>query len=163
MGFGRRSGVSSDVREELSVVDLVSELLMMRTAFGGVFLLLEGEDDRRVLENFLESNDCLAYACDGKENVITALDQARFAGIVGVVGIVDADFWHFASDRPPDDDLLATDVHDMELLIFKSRAFDRVVREVCSRGKIAAYLKGAEVRSLRRALLRIAAPIGATR
>jgi hypothetical protein len=135
----------------------------MRTVFKGAFLLVEGEDDAKVFAQFVDVRSCEIYSCDGKDAVLEALARSRDANVVGVLCVVDSDYWNIDQARPSDPDLTVTDCHDFELLIVRSNAFLKVARELCSQPKVKGFLAASGFRSIRSGLLSRTGIVGALR
>ncbi|MCP4347367.1 MAG: DUF4435 domain-containing protein [Desulfobacterales bacterium] len=136
---------------------VVNEIEMIRTAFPGGILLLEGENDSRFFQKFIDENHCYIFISHGKENAVEAIDIAHSENIKGVLAIVDADFWRIDGYEPANENLMLSDGHDVECMIFNSTAFERVVKEYCSEAKIAAF------DNLRMYIYERAVPIGVLR
>lgn len=107
---------------------LVTEIKMSRMSHDGAFLLLEGKNDIRFWRSRRHSN-CELVDGEGKPNVVGAIQQIDTARITGALGIVDADCDFPASPRAESDNLLYTDAHDLECLLCRSSALDKVLAE----------------------------------
>ena len=107
---------------------LVAEIKMSRMSHAGAFLLLEGKDDIRFWKSRRHSN-CELVDGEGKPNVVGAIRQIDTARIAGALGIVDADYEFATSPRAESDNLLYTDAHDLECLLCRSSALDKVLAE----------------------------------
>jgi hypothetical protein len=96
----------------------------------GAFLVLEGDTDSRVFEHFIEKNDCMIIPAHNKDNAVNALKFLEKDGFVGILVIVDADFWHIEGVKPDSTNLLPTDTHDLETMILsKSGVLERLLAE----------------------------------
>ncbi|MDM8515037.1 DUF4435 domain-containing protein [Desulfobacterales bacterium HSG16] len=118
---------------------LVAEIDMMRTAFSGAILLLEGESDSKFFQKFIDDNHCNILIAQGKENAVDAIKIANSEGKKGALAIIDADFWRIDEYECPHDNLLMADDHDIESMIFNSEAFDLIKNEYCSKEKIGKF------------------------
>ena len=107
---------------------LVAEITMSRMSHDGAFLLLEGKDDIRFWRSRRHLN-CELVDGEGKPNVVGAIRQIDTARIRGALGIVDADYDFPTSPRAESDNLLYTDAHDLECLLCRSSALDKVLAE----------------------------------
>lgn len=135
---------------------LAAEVKMIRTDYRGAFLVLEGLDDVR----FWSSPDragCEYIDAGGKTNVtgsIRLLDNDRFKG---VLGLVDDDYDSLEGVELESENVIATNVHDLECLLCRSRALDSVLSEFGDRSKIDQFerVEGIDVRTgiLRRSLI----------
>ena len=107
---------------------LVAEIKMLRSSHDGAFLIVEGKDDLRFWRPRRHSG-CDLIDGEGKPNVVGAvgrLDAARFGGALGVV---DSDFELLTGGRSESSNLLYTDAHDLECLLCRSSALDKVLTE----------------------------------
>ncbi len=72
---------------------IVNEIDMIRTAFSGGILLLEGENDSKFFQKFVDENQCYIIISHGKENAVEAIDITHSENKKGILAMVDADFW----------------------------------------------------------------------
>jgi len=129
-----------------------------RQEHAGCFLVVEGRDDRLLFEQFVDRQDCWVIVERGKQNVVDVVSILEDDGFPGVVGVVDADFDHFEGISQAGDNIIVLEAVDLEALLIRSTALDRVLVELGSVNKIAKF--GASVRE---ALLAAALPIGCLR
>ena len=134
---------------------LVAEIQMFRASRDGAFLIVEGKDDVRFWQSRCHAN-CDLVDGEGKQNVVGAvrrLDTARFSGALGVV---DSDFERLTGGLFESDNLVYTDAHDLECLLCRSSALDKVLAEHGDPGKISRFESaGTDIRTalLERALV----------
>ena len=134
---------------------LVAEIKMLRTSHDGAFLIVEGRDDVRFWRPRRHAG-CDLIDGEGKPNVIGAvrrLDATRFGGALGVV---DSDFELLTGGRSESGNLLYTDAHDLECLLCRSSALDKVLAEHGDDSRIRRFEStGNDVRTalLKRALV----------
>ena len=140
---------------------LVAEITMSRMSHDGAFLLLEGKDDIRFWRSRCHSN-CELVDGEGKPNVVGAIRQIDTARIRGALGIVDADYELPTSPRTESDNLLYTDAHDLECLLCRSSALDKVLAEHGDAAKIQRFEHDAGI-DVRTALLERALAFGRLR
>ena len=117
---------------------LVAEIKMSRMSHDGAFLLLEGKDDIRFWQSRRHSN-CELVDGEGKPNVVGAIRQIDTTRIGGALGIVDSDYDFPTSPRAKSDNLLYTDAHDLECLLCRSSALDKVLAEHGDAAKIQRF------------------------
>ncbi len=149
--------------ESVTGVDVANEVTMSRSAFSGTILLVEGSQDIRCFERFVDEQKCKIIPTRGKSNAIEAIDILEQIGLEGFLAIVDADFWHMDDVPNPSTNILLTDVHDLEIMIINSRAFRTVIVEYGSATKIKVFLKKQSSGDLRSVLLDRCLPIGLLR
>jgi hypothetical protein len=138
-------------------VVIANEIRMKRSQLPGSFLVVEGRDDRLFCERFVDASVNIVVA-EGKEDVsevIRILDEDHFPG---VIGMVDADFDRIEGNEWASANLILLDTHDLETMLIRSSALDRVLVEFGSREKIETF-----GRDVREALIVAAIPIGCLR
>lgn len=135
---------------------LVNEIKMHRTSHNGSFLIVEGNDDVRFWTPRHHA-DCELVDGEGKQNVIGGIQRLDSTSFAGVLGIVDSDYDTLNGTSIESENLLAADAHDLECLLCRSSALDKVLAEYGSRQKIERFENetGADVRTglLERALI----------
>lgn len=120
-----------------SSVVTANAIRMKRSHHNGCFLIVEGRDDRLFFEQVVDLDACSIQVAQGKPNVIDViciLDADRFSGVVGVV---DADLDHVEGHYWSSRNIIMIETYDLEALLIKSTALDRVLVEFGSSKKIA--------------------------
>ncbi len=147
------------MRDFLSVDRDVNAIRLRRTTFLGTFLLVEGSTDKILYERFVDTVNCQLVSVSGKPSsklrVISVLGILESEDFQGILAIVDADFDHLEPLLNNSPNLLRTDTHDLETMILKSFAFDKVLIEFGSEEKISNFN-----RNVRTALLEAGASVG---
>ena len=135
---------------------LIAEIKMGRMSHGGAFLLVEGNDDVRFWTSRRHA-DCELVDGEGKQNVIRGIQKLDATNFPGVLGIVDSDYDTLIGISIESRNLLTTDAHDLECLLCRSSALDKVLAEYGNRSKIERFEDetGSDVRAglLKRALV----------
>ena len=94
---------------------------------------------------------------ESKPNVVGGIQRLDAASFPGVLGIVDSDYDTLNGISIESENLLLTDAHDLECLLCRSSALDKVLAEYGSRPKIERFENeaGTDVRTglLERALI----------
>lgn len=140
---------------------VASKILMLRAAAKRTILIVEGKHDALVFQNFIDSTRCTTVIAWGKENALGALSLVRKKETEGILCVVDRDFDFVLAAQKTDRDVVYTDCHDLDLMIFKSKALDKVLAELASVEKLEQFRqKGGDIRDY---LLSVAAPIGSLR
>lgn len=119
--------------------DIEAEIIMSRQVHKGSFLLVEGPDDSKFWRSRVCDRSCELVQADGKENVLRAiqrLDSRRFAG---ALGLIDDDCDGLEGCCYPSANLIATDARDMECLLLRSSALERVLSELGDQNKIKRF------------------------
>ncbi len=130
------------MREFLTVDRHANKIKLLRTTFSGTFLLVEGSSDKIFYERFIEKLACELVIISGKPSsklrVIAVLKKLDESDFQGVLAIVDADFDRLDSVQSSPN-LLCTDTHDLETMLIKSSALEKVVAEFGSEEKITKF------------------------
>jgi hypothetical protein len=134
-----------------NVGDVVSEIKMTRTAFGGGLLVVEGPTDAGFFAKRVVNGPKQIVIAGTKVTAIGAVVTAYATGVVGVVGVVDDDYDSLCGVATPSPHVLRTETRDLETLLVSSPALDALVHEVADAGKVQA-LEQAEGCSIRQAL-----------
>ena len=122
----------------IDIETIATEAVLARGS--GVALLTEGSIDTQLYEEFLDGDtDVTVIACWTKDNAVGAVGLLEAAGDVRVLAIVDADFGHLTKRLPDSENVFVTDEHDVEMMMVKTEAFYRVVRQLGSRPKIEEF------------------------
>jgi hypothetical protein len=89
-------------------------------------VLVEGSDDAKIYQKFLNQNMTQIFACIGKNDLQRAL-SALVTQTDRVIGIRDADFSNLEHIRPETPNLFFTDGHDIEMTILKFKEVRRAL------------------------------------
>lgn len=119
--------------------EIANELRMVRSQFKGVFLLVEGKDDRLFMQKFISQENCKIEVAQGKDNVcrvITILDKDDFEG---ALGIIDADFDRINGIPNRSPNLVMPECHDLVAMLVHSPALERTLIEFGSGPKIESF------------------------
>lgn len=136
-------------------VSIANAIRLKRSHHPGCFLIVEGRDDRLFFEQFV---DCAVQVADGKSNVVEVIDILDADSFPGAVGVIDADLDHVESYSWKNSNIIVLDTYDLEALLIRSRALERVLVELGSSEKISGRNK-----SPREELIDAAVPIGCLR
>lgn len=117
------------MREYIRHYDVANEISMRRSVEKGAFVVVEGITDYRLYGKFVNERNCKLAIAHSKSNVrLTVKEMAKDRGDTMVSGIVDADY-----DRINGTDIttpiFGTDTHDMETMIFHSKALEHILWE----------------------------------
>jgi Protein of unknown function (DUF4435) len=140
------------MRTFLTPVDIANEIRMTRTLHEGAFLIVEGDTDARFYKRIVDSGKCHITIAHNKENafqVVTILQGDNFAGFLAVV---DADFDALESKVFTSSNIFLTDTHDLETMMLKSPALEKLLLEMGSGDKLGEFVK-VRGKELREALL----------
>ncbi|HEY9809889.1 MAG TPA: DUF4435 domain-containing protein [Halomicronema sp.] len=115
---------------------IANDIRMLRSHHTGSFLIVEGDTDTRLFKNLVDSQKCHVQSAMNKDMALKVLDILEQDKFAGVLAIVDADFWHLEGTKPQSSNLVLTDTHDLETMILKSPALEKVLAEFGSENKI---------------------------
>ncbi len=131
----------------------------------GAFLLVEGKDDVRFWKSHRDKRCELIYG-EGKKNVLGALGRLERDSVSGVLGVVDSDYDTFkaSNESPsrPSRNLVVTDAHDLECVLLRSEALERVLAEHADDSKVRRF-EDTNGTTVREALLERALVFGRVR
>ncbi|MCY4408900.1 MAG: DUF4435 domain-containing protein [Caldilineaceae bacterium] len=112
---------------------------MRRSQFPGTFLIVEGRDDRLLMEGFVSPSACKVEVAEGKQAVCEVLEVLDSASFGGVLGVIDSDFDRIEGIPERSQNLVMPECHDLIMMIVRSPALDRTLTELGSRRKIEAF------------------------
>jgi hypothetical protein len=120
--------------------------------------LVEGAEDQMFYSRFVDGACCRIEICYGKQNVLGVLAILERTGFAGVVAIVDADYVHAEQQASTSQNLVHTDLHDLETMLVCSSALDNILIEYGPHDEHAALTVQAD--AVRKIAIYIAARIG---
>jgi hypothetical protein len=152
--------VKSEIPEECQTpVEIANEIRQRRSSLNETFLITEGTADKRFYKQFIDKESCKVYVAYGKQNVIRTLEILENDGFNGVIAIVDADFDRLEGIEPDSVNIFMTDTHDLETMILKSPALEKLLIEHGSEQKIRSITK-TQNKDIRQILLDAGIQIG---
>lgn len=106
---------------------LLSEARMMWNDYHCAYLLLEGTSDKVFISALMEEMPCVKYrVTNGWENVFNTISKAEQIDFPYVAGIIDRDYHEVLEDDVnPSLQLFFTDDNDIEMMMVKSRSFEK--------------------------------------
>lgn len=123
------------MRQYLGAVDIANEVRMRRTRWRGAFFLVEGSTDTLLYGRFVHRESIVV--ANGKEQVIQCLRILVTERFPGIAGIVDRDMWLLGEgEAPAIDGLLCTDGRDLESMMLRGGALDRLFETIGSAEKL---------------------------
>ena len=120
-------------------VEFANEIRLLQNERESTVLIVEGRDDRLLMEKFIDPDACRILVVENKtrvEDVIQILDDERRPG---VLGLVDADFDRITRRPPVSHNIVMPDGHDIESMLMRCPALDNVWVEFGSKEKIVAF------------------------
>lgn len=140
---------------------LAAEIRLQRAAHSGAFLIVEGRDDVRFWHKWRHPQ-CEMVDGEGKKNVLGVVQRLDLQSCSGVLGVVDSDYDIFTQADLPSPNVVATDAHDLECLLFRSDALEAVLHERGDSRKIERFQSQANM-DVRQALVKRALHFGRVR
>ena len=133
--------MSDFLENEIDAAMVAAEAVMLRSESDRTILIVEGPTDQSVYVNFIDQMACEIVIAHGRDNAIEALAILNSRQFCRVLCIVDLDYSHLLNRPVAGNGVFLTDDHDLETMIIRSSAFDRVLREYGSRIKITEHSK----------------------
>ncbi|PWK15571.1 DUF4435 domain-containing protein [Tumebacillus permanentifrigoris] len=127
------------MKEFITPATLASQVRMLRTQFSGACMFVEGDTDARLFGNFMNRESCKIIDSRGREKAIGALQILEQEGTPGVLSIVDADFTRITGSATESPNLLLTDGHDLEIMMWMSPALEKILAEFGSEAKMSSH------------------------
>lgn len=147
------------MKELLRGHSIANRVRMARLAHAGAFLLVEGEDDKKFYKSFVDGAACRIEIAYGKPNVLSALLILDGEGFRGVLAVIDADFSVLGGRIPDGRNIVCTDTHDLETMLIRSPALDRLLNELGDEKKLTEF-RSIHGKDIRHKLLGIGEPVG---
>lgn len=147
------------IESERDGASVAAEVVMLRAASDSTILILEGTSDYKLFIRF--TGDCELVIASGKENCLTAIGLLNNRGVSGVITVVDADYDRFLRQESCLENVIVTEFHDIESMLFLSPSLDSVMIELASDEKVRTNKSLG--RSIRHDILFAAYPMGVAR
>jgi hypothetical protein len=138
----------------------IANSILQKSMFKGTYLIVEGHNDFSVYRKFANEEFCNIEIAFGNGNVINVIDELKKRGFHDAIGIIDSDFRILENDIPPNPNIFLTDDHDLELMIFKSDAFETVLLHYADPEKLKALRAQNNNDEIRDIFLNLAKPLG---
>ncbi len=150
------------MRQFLDSNDLASEARMARSLDSRAVLVVEGATDARFFERFVDHEHCYVLAAHDRQRAVAVLRLLNSGQFPGVLAIIDADFGRITETLETESNILFCDGHDLEMMLIRSKSFERVVGEHCSATKLSVLLATRKPEMLLSTLLaQVCQPLGA--
>ena len=126
---------------EHSDIEIATEIRMRRTSesFEGTFVIVEGRSDKLIYEELFDEANCTFIVSNGKEKAMGAIEILDEDNFQGALAIIDADFSRLEGQAISSLNIILTDEHDLETMLIKSPAFDKLIKELGSENKIEQF------------------------
>jgi Protein of unknown function (DUF4435) len=127
------------VRELLTPNDYANELRMRRSSHKGTFLIIEGSSDAKLYRQLTDTNHCELVIARNRNMAIAILKILQEPSVPGVIAIVDKDFDELNGLLPDIPNLFFTDTHDLETMLLRSPALEKLISEFGSEEKLKGF------------------------
>jgi Protein of unknown function (DUF4435) len=120
---------------------VAGEVYLLRASGDRTILIVEGDGDSKFFRSYVDSKNCEIVISRGRENALRALHLVKDRKYVGVLAVIDRDYDDFLGVVHRCDDVIVNGEHDIEVMMARSQAFDKVLIELGSAGKISEMRK----------------------
>lgn len=125
---------------ELTTPNLIADRIrLLRDDPQKTIIIVEGYSDQKFYDNLVKSESCQFVVADGKVNAVGAIQMLNQDNFQGILAIVDADFDRLEQQNQSIPNLLLTDDHDLEMMIIKSPALEKFLKERGSENKLKSF------------------------
>ena len=152
------------MRQGLTPDDLFALVLLMRSADHRTLILVEGPSDSAVLDPHIDSQHCVTIPGHGKNNVVAAVRLSNGQHVDAVVGVVDADFHGLVGETRYPDNLITTELYDLDAeLFFSDNVVARVINAFANHASLSQHMQLTQCGPPEDVAVNVAAAIGALR
>lgn len=109
--------------------------------FDGIYFYVEGVSDESFWKKFINRDVVRICVCDGCENVISTIENHQKQNVKKYLGVIDRDFRDILGTIPDNHDIVVTDFHDIEMMMYLSDAFRNVIVAIDKNNKLEEYEK----------------------
>ena len=111
----------------------------MDTDFNGVYLYVEGGTDESFWKKFIDTNLVHICVCHGCEIVIQTIQLHQQANVKKYLGVIDKDFRDILGTMPMNHDIVVSDCHDIEMMMYSSDAYRNMLLSIDCHNKLGEY------------------------
>ncbi len=115
------------MRESITGDDIFASAVMLRAADDVATVLVEGINDAKCLGVHVNASSARLLPCHGSKNLDRARQLVDQESVVGVLAIRDSDWYGVLHDRIESDNLVYTDLYDLDSTIMLSTGVGRRV------------------------------------
>jgi len=143
---------------EQSVEEMITEIAM--SSDNKPWLIVEGASDEKFFLSRLPGTIRL-FVAQGWENVVKVVNKVKDENIRCILGVIDRDYREDLGIELHTDNIVMTDYRDIEVMMFYSSAFRKIVVEKASQNKLPKSSNGEiNYEKIRDSIVNIAVPIG---
>ncbi|MBK9643971.1 MAG: DUF4435 domain-containing protein [Deltaproteobacteria bacterium] len=130
---------------------VAAKVVIRRSVFDGAIMLVEGPSDADFWTSFARRGALHCEPCSGRHTLIQEhATLHKTDRLTGVVSVMDADWDHIDQTQHTLPDLFVTDTRDLESMLLRTAALDKLLDNRADATKLAALEaeEGAEFREL---------------
>jgi hypothetical protein len=130
-----------NIQDAAKNLDVLASRIGLFLDTGKSCVITEGPTDQKFYKRFVAETKSQVFCPDpngranGKEPVLELLKLLETRKLKGILAIVDADFDRLEGTKPSSSNLLFIDTHDLETLLLKSPALEKILDEHASEEK----------------------------
>jgi hypothetical protein len=109
--------------------EVAAEAIMTRMGFAGTLLIVEGDDDSRFFRGRIDKDACDLIIAGGKLAVVGGIERLDAQSFRGALGVCDDDCASLDGNHPVSPNLIVTEWHDLDTLLVRSPALERLLAE----------------------------------
>lgn len=117
--------------------EIANEVRMRAIEHKGLFVVVEGSTDERLLKGVLNVGDTVFVPSTGYANVVGAINVLTADNFTKALGIIDRDYHGIHVPPPASPNIIMTDDRDIEVFLFNSSTLEKVLTELGSAPKLA--------------------------
>lgn len=111
----------------------------MDSDFNGVYLYVEGERDESFWKKFVDTSLVQICVCHGCEVVIKTIELHQKDEVKKYLGIIDRDFRDILGTIPNNHNIVISDCHDIEMMMYSSDAYRNMILSLDRQNKLWEY------------------------
>jgi len=138
--------------------DRIANAIRQDKSYQGTYLIVEGKSDYWFYTKFIDKKACQVEMAYGYLKVIAVINNLEQTNYQKALGIIDADFRRLENETLVSNNILMTDVHDLETMIIQSPVFEQVIESYYVKERYETFI-AKKPDNLRNILLHLAKPI----
>jgi hypothetical protein len=139
--------MSEPIEGSEDVEAMASAILMLADGENSMALVVEGENEEKIFHELVNTTTCEVYDAKGKENVLSIRGHLQAGQFDGALYLIDRDHDHLLGVSIVAPDVVVTDENDFDLVLLRSKAFEKVLHEKGSKLKLKSQIpKGQDPR-----------------
>ena len=130
--------------------DRIANAVLQDNSYNGLYIFVEGEKDYMLYSKFMNLSNVRIKPTFGCQKLLDVFKILNLRGYDKKIGILDKDFFEIIGNTHQLENVFYTDFHDVEIMIFVTKAFYNMLRIYTIKEKIEKIEKktGKEIREL---------------